>query len=166
MGGIIVLKLAIDHPDEVRGIIGLESAATLKGRYNDLLHHPAVHGSEFCATYTYGLNSPNGPESGKRENWWYYAQGGPGIYAGDTLIGRNFDIREEVKSIDTRRCKVSLLTGEFDYSATPEMSREVAGAVAGSRFQVMKGMGHFPIIEDYSRFKPYLMEELAFMEAN
>jgi hypothetical protein len=27
----------------------------------------------------------------------------------------------------------------------------------------MKKMGHFPIIEDYASFKPYMMEELAFM---
>ena len=62
MGGAIVLKLAAEHQDELRGVIGLESAAYAPGRYNDFLHHPAIHGGELCASYTYGLSSPFSPE--------------------------------------------------------------------------------------------------------
>ena len=83
MGGAIVLRAAFDHQDEIRGILGLETTAAGHGRYNDFLHHPAVHGGELCATYTYGLNAPSSPEASKRENWWYYAQSGPGVYRGD-----------------------------------------------------------------------------------
>jgi pimeloyl-ACP methyl ester carboxylesterase len=83
MGGAIVLKLAAEHQDELRGIIGLESGAYAPGRYNDFLHHPAIHGGELCASYTYGLNSPLSPETNRRENWRYYSQSGPGIYQGD-----------------------------------------------------------------------------------
>src|SRR5919202_7126288 len=71
MGGAIVLKLAADHQDELRGIIGLESGAYAPGRYNDFLHHPAIHGSELVASYTYGLCAPQSPEPRARENWWY-----------------------------------------------------------------------------------------------
>src|SRR5262249_27941267 len=52
MGGAIVLKLAAEHQDELRGIIGLESAAYAPGRYNEFLHHPAIHEGELCASYT------------------------------------------------------------------------------------------------------------------
>src|SRR5262249_49764713 len=62
MGGAIVLKLAAEHQDELRGVIGLESAAYAPGRYNEFLHHPAIHGGELCASYTYGLSSPFSPE--------------------------------------------------------------------------------------------------------
>jgi pimeloyl-ACP methyl ester carboxylesterase len=58
---------------------------------------------------------------------------------------------------------VSILSGEYDYSALPEVSKAVAEAIPGARFKFMKKMGHFPIIEDYPNFKPYMMEELAFM---
>jgi len=80
MGGAIVLKLAARFQDELTGIVGLESSAYAPGRYNDFLHHPAIHGGELCASYTYGLNSPYSPEVNRRENWWYYAQSGPGVY--------------------------------------------------------------------------------------
>ena len=40
MGGAIVLTLAAEYQDELRGIIGLESAAYAPGRYNEFLHIP------------------------------------------------------------------------------------------------------------------------------
>jgi pimeloyl-ACP methyl ester carboxylesterase len=164
MAGAIVLKLAIDNQDELTGIIGLESSAYAPGRYNDFLHHPAVHGGELCACYTLGLCAPDSPESAKRENWWYYAQGGPGVYAGDVhFYSMDWDVRDEVHKIDTNKCKVSLLSGEYDYSATPEMSEAVAEKIKGSRYTMMKSMGHFPMIENYEGLKPYLSEALAHM---
>jgi pimeloyl-ACP methyl ester carboxylesterase len=161
MGGAIVLKLAADSGRELRGVIGLESSAFAPGRYNDYLHHPAVHGGEMVASYTYGLCSPSSPEAGARENWWYYSQSGPGVYAGDVhFYSNDWDGRDDLNQIDTSVCKVSLLTGEYDYSCTPDMSRAVASAIPGSRLTIMKGLGHFPMIENYPAFREYLMPEL------
>ena len=136
MGGAVVLKVAADYQNEITGIVGLESAAFAEGRDNDFLHHPAIHGGELAASYTYGLNAPSSPEAGRRENWWYYSQSGPGIYKGDVYFYcEDWDGREDIKGIDASRCKVSLLTGEYDYSATPDMTRAVADAIAGARFK-------------------------------
>jgi pimeloyl-ACP methyl ester carboxylesterase len=164
MGGAITLKLAVDYQHELTGIIGLEATAYAPGRYNDFLHHPAIHGGELCASYTMGLCGPASPEAAKRENWWYYAQGGPGVYAGDVhYYSFDWDAREEIRRIDTKKCKVSLLTGEYDYSCTPAMTESVAKCIAGSRLTIMKGMGHFPMIENYAAFRPFLLPELAYM---
>lgn len=164
MGGAIVLKLAAEYQDELRGIIGLESGAYAPGRYNDFLHHPAIHGGELCATYTYGLNSPFSPEASRRENWWYYSQSGPGVYQGDVhFYSNDWDARDDIRRIDTAKCRVSLLTGEYDYSCAPAMSEEVARAIPGARLTVMKGMGHFPMIENYPEFRGFLLPELEFM---
>ena len=164
MGGAIVLKLAADHQRELRGVIGLESSAYAPGRYNDFLHHPAIHGGELVASYTYGLCAPASPEAGARENWWYYSQSGPGVYAGDVhYYSVDWDGRQDVARIDTRVCKVSLLTGEYDYSCTPDMTRAVAKAIPGSRMVIMDGIGHFPMIENYPLFREFLLPELEFM---
>jgi len=164
MGGAIVLRVASDYQGEIGGIIGLESAAYAPGRFNEFLNHPAVHGGELVATYTYGLNAPMSPEPDRRSNWWYYSQSGPGVYRGDVLFySQDHDARVRIKSIDTKRCKVSLLTGEYDYSCTPAMSKEVADAIPGSRYTEMPGMGHFPMIENYPLFRTFLLPELDFM---
>ena len=105
MGGAIVLKLAAEYQRELRGIIGLESSAFAPGRYNDYLHHPAIHGSELVASYTYGLCAPNSPEASRRENWWYYSQSGPGVYAGDVhYYSMDWDGREDIKTHRHARC--------------------------------------------------------------
>ena len=68
-----------------------------------------------------------------------------------------------ITRIDTSVCKVSLLTGEYDYSCTPDMTRAVAKAIPGSRLVIMDGMGHFPMIENYPMFREFLLPELEFM---
>lgn len=162
MAGAIVLRIAADYQDDIHGIIGLESAPHAPGRYNDFLHHPAIHGGELCACYTYGLNSPYSPEVSRRENWWYYSQSGPGVYQGDVhFYSIDWDAREDIKRIDTNRCKVALLTGEYDYSCTPAMTEALAAAIPGSYYRLMKKMGHFPMIENYPQFQPYLLDALA-----
>ena len=161
MGGAIVLKLAAEHQDELTGIVGLESSAYAPGRYNEFLHHPAIHGGEFAASYTYGLNSPHSPETNRRENWWYYSQSGPGVYQGDVYFySLDWDAREDLRRIDTNRCRVALLTGEYDYSCTPAMSEAVAASIPGARLTIMQGMGHFPMIENYPAFRPHLIGAL------
>jgi pimeloyl-ACP methyl ester carboxylesterase len=161
MGGAVVLKIAADYGHELTGIVGLESSAYAPGRYNELLHHPAIHGGELCASYTYGLNAPQSPEESRRENWWYYSQSGPGVYQGDVFYYSNdWDAREDIKRIDTARCKVALLTGEYDYSCTPEMTEAVARAIPGAHYRLMKGIGHFPMVENYSVFRPHLLDAL------
>jgi pimeloyl-ACP methyl ester carboxylesterase len=161
MGGAIVLGLAARFQDELRGVIGLESAAYAPGRDNEFLHHPAIHGGELAATYTRGLCAPGSPEASARENWWYYSQSGPGVYAGDVhFYSVDWDGRDMLSRIDTTRCAVSLLTGEFDYSCTPAMTRAVADAIPGARLRIMEGMGHFPMIEHYARFREFLLPEI------
>jgi pimeloyl-ACP methyl ester carboxylesterase len=161
MGGAIVIKVASEYQKEIRGIVGLESSAYAPGRYNEYLHHPAIHGGELCATYTYGLCAPASPEASKRENWWYYSQSGPGVYQGDVhFYSNDWDAREDVKRIDTKNCKVALLTGEYDYSCTPDMSRAIAAQVPGSFLQIMPAMGHFPMIENYPVFRGHLLSAL------
>jgi len=164
MGGAIVLKLAADYQAELRGIVGLESSAFAPGRDNDFLQHPAIHGGEMVASYAYGLCAPKSPEVCTRENWWYYSQSGPGVYAGDVhYYSIDWDGRADITRIDTKVCKVALLTGEYDYSCTPDMTRAVAAAIPGSRLVIMDGMGHFPMIENYSAFREFLLPELDYM---
>ena len=86
------------------------------------------------------------------------------MYAGDVhFYSIDWDGREEIKRIDTSLCKVTLLTGEFDYSCTPSMTQAAAESIPGARFVLMIGMGHFPMIENYPAFREFLLPELEFM---
>ena len=67
--------------------------------------------------------------------------------------------------IDTGKCPVIMLTGEYDYSCTPEISRATAEKIPGAEFQVMQGLGHFPMAENPGRFLHYLRPVLERLKA-
>ena len=84
------------------------------------------------------------------------------MYEGDIhFYSSDHDVREAIRHIDTKACPVFLLSGEYDYSATPEMTRAAAQAIPGAEFILMTEIGHFPMAENPERFKRYLMPILA-----
>ena len=71
------------------------------------------------------------------------------------------DMRNGVaREIDTTECPVHLLTGEYDTSATPELSGQLAKEINATSFQIMKAMGHFPMSENPEEFRQYLLPVL------
>lgn len=157
MGGAMALHLAMSAPRRFRAVIGLESTLYAPGRANPYLDHPHCNTSEVVATYTFGLNAPQSPERYTRENWWMYAQSGPGVYAGDVYFySHDWDGREDPVPSPEERCPLYLLTGEYDYSCLPEMTLEAARRLEYARVTIMRGIGHFPMIENPPLFLQYL----------
>jgi pimeloyl-ACP methyl ester carboxylesterase len=88
-------------------------------------------------------------------------QGGPGVFKGDLYFYKlDGDIRDRVTEIDTSRCPLFLLSGEYDYSCTPEETLAVAKSVAGCEATIMKGLGHFPMSENPAEFMKHLLPVL------
>lgn len=163
IGGRIALHLALEHPERFSAIIGLEAGAHVDPYY-DLawLHRPDVHGGEVCAGVVSGLISPLCPDTDRWETLWHYMQGGPGVFKGDLhFYTADGDMRDRLTAIDTSRCPLYLLTGEYDYSCTPEDTLEVAQSIKGAEVTIMRGLGHFPMSEDPQRFLSYLRPVLA-----
>lgn len=163
IGGRMALYLAIHHPERFRAIIGLEAADFQpRGWYDlDWLHQPDIHGGEASAAIVSGLVGPESPDEYRWETLWQYMQGGPGVFRGDLWFYRvDGDLREETHRIDVRKCPLYLLTGEYDFSCTPEDSRRTAAAIEGAEVTVMEGLGHFPMSEDPERFRRYLLPVL------
>lgn len=167
IGGRIVLDLAAEHGEELRGVVGLQSGAFLSPYYDiGYLHHPRVHGGEVCANLVSGLVAPGSPEAGRWETLWHYMQGGPGVFKGDLHFYKtDGDLRPKLARIDTRVCPVTLLTGEYDYSCTAEDTLATAAAIPGAAARVMPGLGHFPMSEDYATLRQHLLPALDAMAA-
>ena len=146
-------------------MIGFSGAAKVEGRFDDWSMLPDINSNQSVPAWTYGLMAPQSPEAARREVWWIYAQGGPGIYRGDTYYySREVDLRGKEHDIDTTRCPVYLFTGEYDYACSAEETAATLEAIPGARGRTMQGIGHFPITENYPLCKSYLwpaMQEIA-----
>lgn len=158
IGGRIVLHLALEHARSLRALIGLQSAAYVE-RYYDAawLNHAEVHGGQACGAIAYGLMSPVSPDAHRWETVWHYMQGGPGVFTGDLFFFQGVgEVRDRLGAIDTSLCPLYMLTGEYDYSASPRDTEMAAARIRGAKVTIMKGLGHFPMSEDPEAFLGYL----------
>jgi pimeloyl-ACP methyl ester carboxylesterase len=169
IGGMLALDLARYRPEAFRAVIALQGGLRSSGglseagmarmnrfRVDERLVDPALQGARQS-----GMMSPTAPEAGRQETMLHYAQSAPGVYAGDLYFHSvDHDLRGEAHLIDTSRCQVRLLTGEFDYAMVP-ISQRAAEEIPGATFTLMKGLGHFPMSEDHERLMTYLLPVLA-----
>ena len=168
IGGRAVLHLALRHGAELRAVIGLQSALFAENKIDGepaglrSLHRPDVHGPEISGALMMGLIAPQSNGTDTWETLWHYMQGGPGVFMGDlNYYFTDGDMRNGLaQGIDTALCPVHLLTGEYDTSATPELSRALAEEINATSFLVMEGMGHFPMSENPEAFRGYLLPVL------
>jgi len=157
MSGEICLELAHRHPEQFTAIIACEASDKIDGRQVAWAAHPQVNQAHFIPEWIFGLCAPQSPAECVADIYWGYAQGGPNTFAGDiAFYSGEWDARERVGRIDTNRCPLFMLTGEYDYSCTTEHSAATAAKIPGVRFQVMEGIGHFPFAENPHLFAQYL----------
>jgi pimeloyl-ACP methyl ester carboxylesterase len=162
IGGRIVLHLALKHGAALRGVIGLQSSGKVNPYYDlSWLHRPDMNG-EVPAAICSGLMAPQSPAEHRWETLWHYMQGGPGVFKGDLhFYAVEGSFEDQLPGIDTKQCPVYMLTGEYDYSCSPDLSQSAADKIKGSKLTIMKQLGHFPMSENPERFRTYLMPVLA-----
>jgi pimeloyl-ACP methyl ester carboxylesterase len=161
MSGEICLELAYRYPEAFGGIIACEACEKIERRQTSWAAHPRVNQSLFVPEWISALSAPQSPAEYQEAIAWQYGQGGPGVFYGDiAFYSGDWDGRERVGRIDTNRCRLFMLTGEYDYSCTTEMSAATAARIPGVRFQAMPGIGHFPFAENPLLFADYLLPVL------
>ncbi|KAJ4558247.1 hypothetical protein HRR86_000214 [Exophiala dermatitidis] len=166
MAGQVCVAVAI-RADEVGagGTIPLQGCdyLTMDRQFND--KSPVVNQALFNPDWIYGMMAPKSPYVNKKLIWHLYSGQAYGIFHGDLdFYFGGFDARDRVSSIDVNKCPIYFLTGEYDWSTTPQMSKATADKIRGANFQSMKGLGHFPATEDPRKFVPYLLEAIDWVQ--
>jgi pimeloyl-ACP methyl ester carboxylesterase len=162
MSGEICLELAYRHPDAFTGIVACEASERIERRQTPFSNHPQINTAYFVPEWIRGLIAPQSPAECVADIAWHYSQGGPAVFFGDIeFYAGDWDARGRVGRIDTGRCRLYMLTGEYDYSCTVEHSAATAAKIPGVRFQPMAGIGHFPFAENPALFADYLLPILA-----
>ena len=84
----------------------------------------------------YGLCAPSSPEPNIRETIFGYSQGAPMVFKGDLYYySVEYNAEPYVDGIDTTRCPLYLLTGEYDFATGPDDTRALADFF-GSSYKV------------------------------
>ena len=159
VGGLLALDLAHKHADVFRAVISVEGALNIEGSLEDNseLWHPQVN-NEYKARLMDALMSPTSPKCYRKETSFVYACGWPPVFLGDLYYYiEDFDLRANAHEIDTNAVGVHILSGEYDCSGTSELGKAAHQAIAGSTWQEMVGVGHFPMSENPAAFREYLL---------
>ena len=127
----------------------------MERQFND--KSPVVNQSLFNPDWIYGMMNPKAPWVNRNLIWHMYSGQAYGIFHGDLdFYFGGFDARDRVHQIDTAKCPTHFLTGVYDWSTTPDMSKTTADKIKGAQFTAMEGLGHFPATENPGRFVEYL----------
>lgn len=166
MAGQVCVAVAI-RADEVGagGTIPLQGCdyLTMDRQFND--KSPTVNQSLFNPDWIYGMMAPRSPAVNKQLIWHLYSGQAYGIFHGDLdFYFGGFDARDRVAAIDVKKCPVYFLTGEYDWSTTPAMSKATADKIPGAMMKSMPGLGHFPATENPAKFVPHLLEAVEWIQ--
>lgn len=162
MGGQVCLAVALRATElDVSGVIPCEACDYIPEQRAQKIYSLTGDESVLNPERVCGMIAPTSPAIYKRLNWWIYSSQATKIFPGDLkFYFEGWDGRDRVSQIDTKVCPVYMLTGEYDYSCSPDMSRETATKIKGAVFEEMLGLGHFPMSEDPARFLPYFFRAL------
>lgn len=162
MGGHLAGDLALRYPGRFRAVIGIEGGVATHGSAESILHmdHPRVT-NDLKAAVMYSLTAPQSAEVDRREATWGYLGQAPTAHRSDLhYYIDDHDLSETARDIDTARTAVYLMSGEYDWSVTPENTRELAAMIPGAHLIEMEQVGHFPMVENYPLFRRYLDQVL------
>ncbi|HFD6782098.1 TPA: alpha/beta fold hydrolase [Pseudomonas aeruginosa] len=165
MGSMAALMVGAQRPDLIRGVIAIEAPDKSPERRSVELLSAKIDQMRFVPTYVRGLMNPSSPEAYRDLATWIYSQGGFGTYEADVgFYSSGFDGNKLVTSYADSKIPIRLITGSYDYSATPESSRKLQSLLPNSSFSEMNDLGHFPMIENPQAFNRHLEKELAALD--
>lgn len=161
IGGVIACHLAERFPEKFSGLIGLAGAVPTYGFYHDWWIDPAVNMPMMLPGIVDSVVAP-GISRHDREISRVCQSAHPQAMRSDLYFWseENAD-PERAKRIDATKVPLYLYAGEYDFTCPPDWVEQSAKAIgAGVHFETLKGLGHFPMSEDYELFRPTLLRTL------
>jgi 3-oxoadipate enol-lactonase len=149
VGGIIAQGLAAERPDLVRAIILCDTGAKIgdPAMWDDRIRTVREKGIAAMADavmerwFTPAFRRER-PEFPLYRNM--LTRTTPGGYAGTCATIRDTDLRESTARL-TLPCLA--VCGDADGATPPDLVRETAALIRGSRFELIRGAGHIPCVE-------------------
>ena len=166
-GGYLVMAYAARHPDRIRHLVTVGSAAPKWSDTVFLFKDIFPEGMERADGYTFAdaLGDAAASEAGLREylTWLFYAPEKRDAFVAQVStkvftksvneaverdVGR-FDLNPELRKF---KFPTLVITGRYDINVAPSVAYKIHKAIPGSKFVVLERSGHLPFFEEPEAF--------------
>jgi proline iminopeptidase len=166
-GGFLVMAYAARHPEHIRHLITVDSAAPKWGDTVFLFKDIFPEGQERADGFTFAdmLGDKAASDAGIREylTWLFYspekrdafiAQIQPGVFTKAVNEAVEHDVQRFDLGPELRKFKFPTLvvTGRYDINVAPSVAYKIHKAIAGSQMVVLEKSGHLPFYEEPEAF--------------
>src|SRR5262245_24650048 len=166
-GGYLVMAYAARHPENIRHLVIVDSAAPKWADTVFLFKDVFPEGVERSDGFTFAdeLGDKRATEAGLREyfRWLFYspekrdafvAQVAAGVFAKAVNEAvdqdvRRFDLNPELPKF---KFPTLVVTGRYDINVAPSVAYKIHKAIPGSKFVVFERSGHLPFYEEPEAF--------------
>jgi proline iminopeptidase len=166
-GGYLVMAYAARHPDRVRHLVTVGSAAPKWSDTVFLFKDIFPEGQERADSYAFGdaLGDAAATDAGLREylTWLFYAPDKRDAFVAqintkvftksvNEAVERDvqrFDLNPEIKKF---KFPTLVITGRYDINVAPSVAFKIHKAIPGSKFVVLERSGHLPFFEEPEPF--------------
>jgi proline iminopeptidase len=166
-GGFLVMAYAARHPEHIRHLITVDSAAPKWADTVFLFKDIFPEGQERADGFAFGdaLGDKAASDAGIREylTWLFYApekrdafiaQIQPGVFTKAVNEAVEHDVQRFDLNPELRKFKFPALviTGRYDINVAPSVAYKIHNAIPGSQFVVLEKSGHLPFYEEPEAF--------------
>jgi proline iminopeptidase len=166
-GGFLVMAYAARHPEHIRHLITVDSAAPKWGDTVALFKDIFPEGQERSDGFAFAdaLGDKAASDAGIREyfHWLFYApekrdafvaQVSPGVFTKPVNEAVEHDVARFDLNPELRKFKFPTLviTGRYDINVAPSVAYKMHQAIPGSQFAVFEKSGHLPFFEEPEAF--------------
>jgi 3-oxoadipate enol-lactonase len=150
IGGVVAQGLAAERPDLVRAAVLSNTAAKIgtEQSWGERIATVRDGGIEAIADKVMQLWFTRAFHAGRAEElalWRHMLTRTPlDGYLGCCAAMAGTDLRDSTAGL---RLPVLAIVGDADGSTPPDLVRETAESIAGARFEIIRGAGHIPCVE-------------------
>jgi pimeloyl-ACP methyl ester carboxylesterase len=161
IGGVIALHLAERFPERFRGLISLAGAVPTYGFFHDWWIDPGVNTIMMEPALMDAVMAPGLSHWDRQMN--RMIQGAHPRSLRNDLYFWGVENADPARAerIDATKVPIYMYAGEYDFTCPPEhieaSARRIGSAV---HYEMLPGLGHFPMSENYALFRPTLMRTL------
>ncbi len=152
MGGGVAMVYALDHPEKVIGSVLVGTGARMRVA-GETLKAVKNNYELFCDAAPSRMIAPGSPDEIRKEFREGLLDTSPEVCYWDLVACDEFDLMDRVREIKSPAC---IISADQDILTPPKYGEHLRDSIIGSSYNLIKGSGHFMMLEQPLEFNRIL----------